>query len=356
MHNKGDMLVPRHWSGAPSKVPFPEVMWMKDLSDRVYLDLYTGWPRYDLPLGYDGYLMSFHLEAVDMAWLDRQCVRISAPIIVLHDGNAYDWPHAENLQLLTYYHWHHQIYKMLDWFSPVTHVAQTHDYIASAICSRITQSKLLSFTALAEYVGIDRCLLILSDWLEEKNIHHRTPTNNPVLDNVSEIFYCKYFGKKFQFDYYDQSLNYHRHTANFHNDIYRKSVLHFTNESYHYSLMGDNIYPGPFLTEKTLKCLAAGQAFVPVGQFDTYGTLSRLGFEFDYGFDTTWDQDSGNLTRLESIIRFIIRLADIDIGDLITMTTHSNQHNLDHVNSGDFAKICNYLNANTIQYVFKLLK
>jgi hypothetical protein len=329
---------------------------MRELSDRVYLDLWDAWPQHDLPLGHDAYLVSFHLEAVDVTWLDRQCSRIQAPIVVLHDGNAYDWPHAENLQILTYYYWHHQISKMLGWFGPAPLVSQTHEYVASAVCSRITQSKLLSFTALAEYVGTDRCLLVLSDWLEEKNVHHRTPTGNTVLDELSEIFYRKYLGKIFKFDDYSQSLNYQRHTADFHSDIYRKSLLHFTNESYHYSLMGDYTRPGPFLTEKTLKCLAAGQAFVPVGQFDTYGTLSRLGFKFDYGFDMTWDQDPGNLTRLESVTRLIRNLADVSILDLARQVQHSNQHNLDHVNSGDFARICDSLNQTTVQCVLGTMK
>lgn len=349
------MLVPQHWGGTPSKMPFPELRWIRELSDRVYLDLYAGWPRYDLPRGYDAYLVSFHLEAVDVDWLERQCQRIKAPIVVLHDGNPYDWPVGENLRLMTYYHWHHQLAKMLSWFGAASSISQQYSHTASAVCSRITQSKLLSFTALAEYMGTDRCLLVLSDRLEEKNVHYREPTRNQLLDGLSDIFYRKYYGKIFKFDDYDQSLNYQRHTSDFHNDLYRKSALHFTNESYHHSLMGEHIRPGPFLTEKTLKCLAAGQAFVPVGQFDTYGTLSRLGFEFDYGFDISWDQDPGNITRLESVVRLIMWLSDVDRQDLIDMTKRSNQHNLDHVNSGDFARICDSINQNTIQCVLNIL-
>ena len=349
------MLVPMPWTGTPDQCQFDVVDWMRHLPISTYLALWLRWPTLDLPSNQNAYVVSFHLEAVDCDWLDRQAARISAPIVVLYDGQYYDWPHADNIIPVTYCYWHKQIEKMLQWFGPVKEIKRSKPHKASAFCSRITQSKLLVFAALAEYVGIDNCLLVLSTWLEEKNVHYRQPCGNQTLDDLSDIFWTKYFGLTLQQDDYTQEKNHQSFTANFHTPAYQDCALHFTNESYHYSFMDGHIRPGPFLTEKTLKCLAAGQTFVPVGQFDTYGALARLGFRFDYGFDTSWDNDPGNLTRLESIINLIKQLQHLTPNDIISYTIESTQHNLDHINSRKFFHICEEINQRSIQKIFSLL-
>jgi hypothetical protein len=349
------MLVPLPWRGNSSQAHITNMSWINDLSQKVYLALWQRWPDQDLPVGYDAYLVSFHLEAVDVEWLDRQCRCVDAPIIVLFDGSYYDYPCARNLYPITYLYWHHQLDLMLNWFGKSTyHKEKTHK--VSAVCSRITQSKLLSFTAIAEYIGSDHALLVLSDWLEEKNVHHRLPTGNKILDSLSNIFWTKYYGTEFKIDDYRQDLNFQRHTANFHHTLYQKAAIHFTNESYHYSLMNGHRRPGPFITEKTLKPLAAGQPFIPVGQFDTYGTLSRLGFQFEYEFDTSWDLDPGNLSRLENIIKLIKELSNWSVSDIEEATKKSTIHNLEHINSGDFAKMCEKHNQNSVNQILDLLQ
>lgn len=349
-------LVPEPWQGFPDQSTFKHMEWLKELDSSVYLALWQRWPTYDLPVGHDAYLVSFHLEAVDVDWLDRQCTRIQAPIVVLFDGSYYDYPHADNLYPVPYFYWHHQIELMHQWFGKdFSPMAKTHK--ASAFCSRITQSKLLIFTGLAEYMGTDQCLLSLSNWLEEQNVHCKMPTGNTTLDAVSDIFWSKYWGKIFKIDDYNTlEQNFQNFTSNFYTDAYQRAAIHFTNESYHYSLMNGRIRPGPFLTEKTWKPLAAGQPFIPVGQFETYRTLEKLGFQFDYGFDTTWDLDPGNLTRLESIIGLIKDLSAWSIDEIDYATKESTTHNLEHINSGNFAKTCEKHNRDSINQVLDLLK
>jgi len=349
------MLVPLPWQGHPSDACVDNMSWIRDLPQTVYLALWQRWPDQDLPIGHNAYLVSFHLEAIDVDWLDRQCQSIDAPIIVLFDGSYYDWPRPSNLYPISYFYWHHQLDLMRSWFGESTyHQGKTHK--VSAVCSRITQSKLLSFTAIAEYIGTNHALLVLSDWLEEKNVHNRSLTGNKTLDQLSDIFWSKYYGTKFKVDDYTQDLNFQQHTANFHHVLYQKAAIHFTNESYHYSLMNGHCRPGPFITEKTLKPLAAGQPFIPVGQFDTYGSLSRLGFQFEYGFDTSWDSDPGNLTRLKSIVELIKELSSWSISDLEETTKNSTIYNLEHINSGNFAEACEKHNQESVNQIFDLLQ
>jgi hypothetical protein len=363
MQVDNNMLVPSGaWQGWPSELEFDQVLWMKDLPAQCHLSLWLRWPDQngvDLPGDADFYLVSFHLEAVDYDWLEKQAEKIKKPIIVLFDGLFHDWPFPANVYPFTYIYWHYQIKKICEWFPKIS-CNQNKKYLASAFCSRITQSKLIIFTALAEYLGTDHCLLSLSDYyLEMKNIHNKEYTNNIVLDSLSDIFWQKYWGKNFSIDNYSQSLNFQKFTANPWTPAYQNAALHFTNESYHYSLMSDSvtgksyIRPGPFLTEKTLKCLVGGTAFIPIGQFDTYGSLSRLGFKFDYGFDITWDNDPGNLTRLESIVNLIKSFYGMTAEDLYSITQGSSEHNQELAMSDKLFQSCEHQNQNTIESILK---
>ena len=120
--------------------------------------------------------------------------------------------------------------------------------------------------------------------------------------------------------------------------------------------MGDHIRPGPFITEKTLKCLVGGHAFVPVGQFETLKWLTQLGFDFDYGIDLSWDADPGNLSRLEKICYLIKSLSHASVRDLQQSTRKSTQHNLNHINSREFYRNCENHNQTTIDHVLSMLQ
>jgi hypothetical protein len=111
------------------------------------------------------------------------------------------------------------------------------------------------------------------------------------------------------------------------------------------------IWPGPFLTEKTLKCLLGGTAFIPVGQFETYKTLQSLGLIFDYDFDTSWDNDSGNLTRFSSIIELIDYLNQFEIDQLVDFTKSSSEHNQNYIVSNKFFNQCQEKNSQSINEI-----
>jgi hypothetical protein len=140
------------------------------------------------------------------------------------------------------------------------------------------------------------------------------------------------------------------------NPFYLDAAIHFTNESTHYSLMHDEygqyIRPGPGLSEKTYKCLVAGTPFISVAQFDVYRSFAELGFQFDYGsIDLSWDQDPGNISRMVKIIELIQQLEMMSVADIVESTKDSTEHNLDHVWSGKFKKICENKNLHTAQEI-----
>ena len=103
--------------------------------------------------------------------------------------------------------------------------------------------------------------------------------------------------------------------------------------------------------------MLGGTAFIPVGQFDVYRSLEQFGMHFDYGeLDLTFDNDSGNLSRIESIVKLVNNLTKYTADELYDMTKESTEHNQQLVTTGEFFHNCqiNNLQTNslhTIQFI-----
>jgi hypothetical protein len=349
-----NMLVPIPTMGTHQNCNFSGIEWLQSLPDNTFFSLWQKWPKYNLPTGYDLYVVSFHLETVDVDWIADQAQKISAPIVVLSDLNYYNYPFPSNVHAYTYYFWNQQVELIKKWFPKKTN--KNLKFKTSAFCNRITQSKLIIFTALVEYLQ-SQTLLKLDSWVDEKDVHFKQATGNNELDRLADLFWSKYYGNTYVIDQFNNSTdNVQRKTADPWSTAYQQALINFTNESFHYSYFYNGekefIYPGPFLTEKTLKCLVGGTPFIAVGQFETYKTLKNLGFCFNYGdLDLSWDLDSGNLTRLQSIVNLIKNLQNYTLDDLVAITNDSTKHNFNYVWSGDFNNHCNNQNNKTIELI-----
>lgn len=353
---KKQMLVPGPCRGIKDSIPqFPGYEWIQKLPDKkIYFALFQSWHNQNLPQGYDYYIVSFHLEAVDIGWLEQQ--QATGPIVVLFDGQDYDLK-IPGVHFVPFYYWHYQLDTMIEWFG--IKEKSTPSYKFSAVCNRITQSKIWITTKLLE-IAKSTSLIVLNTWLEEANVHGWQMTGNTVLDQLTQVFRDQYVGQQIKIDNFNNQFDNQQYlTGNPWQPLYQDCAVHFTNESFHYNNMYQNrqtyIWPGPFLTEKTLKCLLGGTAFVPVGQFETYKTLTNLGLKFNYGFDTSWDLDSGNLSRHESIINLIDQLSQLDIDQLMHITQNSSKHNQDWITSGNFFKQCQEKNSITVGKIITLL-
>jgi hypothetical protein len=352
------MLVPGPCQGTKDNIPqFPGYEWIRKLPNKkIYFALFQGWNKQNLPQGYDNYIVSFHLEAVDIDWLKQQ--QVTGTIVVLFDGQAYDLK-IPGVYFVPFYYWHYQLDTMIEWFGVQEKVKVKPKYKFSAVCNRITQSKLWITTKLLETTR-DSSLVVLNSWLKEKNVHNWQSTGNDTLDNLTQIFRDSYLGKEIKIDDFDNDKqNEQRITGTPWQLLYQDCAIHFTNESFHYSGMVENdqeyIWPGPFVTEKTLKCLLGATAFIPVGQFETYKTLRDLGFTFEYKFDTTWDNDPGNLTRFSSIIELIDYLNQFDADTLIKFTESSSKHNQNYIVSNRFFDRCQEKNSQSIERINTLI-
>jgi len=347
-------LNPGFWEGPADTC---DVDWIKDFGQKTWCSLWRHWGedcKKDLPPGYDLYIVSYHIEAIDQQWLWQQSEHIQAPIVLLSDLNYYDWHRPVNVFPYTFYHWHHQLECLMDWFPD--RVDKNIKYKASSVCNRITQSRLLIHTALSRYLDSSDLLLILGDWLEEKEKWVDTP--DVLLNDLAKDFFQNHYGKVIRIDDFVYPVNNQpEYTGNPWHPMMQECALHFTNESYHYSYMqikNDRfVFPGPFLTEKTLRCLVGGTAFVSVGQFDTYNTLKKLGLEFDYGLDLSFDAESGNFTRIRKIIDLIADLKKFTADDLFEMTKNSSIHNQNIIFGREFYRNCEHHNLGVLEKIWR---
>lgn len=351
------MLVPLPRVGLQDDIPsFSGYKWIKKLPDkRIYFALFQRWPNQDLPRGYDYYIVSFHLEVVDIAWLAKQ--QVTGPIIVLADGQSYNFK-IPGVYFLTFFYWHYQLKQMQEWFGVKEKTNPKYKF--SAVCNRISQSKVWITTKLLD-VARESSLIVLNSWLEEKNVHNWQDTGNTKLDQLTQVFRDQYLGQEIKIDDFDNATqNRQNITGNPWQPLYQDCAVHFTNESFHYSGMVENeqqyTWPGPFITEKTLKCLLGGTAFIPVGQFETYRTLETLGLQFDYDFNTSWDLDSGNLSRAEGIVVLIDNLNQYNVEQLVSKTQDCNRYNQNHIVTGKFFEQCHQTNEESVAQIFNLIR
>jgi len=226
-------------------------------------------------------------------------------------------------------------------------------YKASALTNRISQSKVIVFSALKTLLGDDVVYSLNHAHAKLKDVHHWEMTGNPGCDAHSKNFIENWMDKNIRLKN-DDGVE-----GSYNNPAYQNSALNFTQESYHYSYMITDgkhyIEPGPFLTEKTWKCLLSQTAFIPVGQYQSYTWLEQMGFVFDYGpLDLGFDQDPGNITRLEKIIQLIESLQHYTAMDLYEFTLESCKKNYDHSMSHDHWKHCEGFNQDTINTLINL--
>lgn len=327
--------------------------WIPDLKNKnTYLFLQQEWGANGYPTlppdGYDYYITSG--DSLMFGLPEYMVTKLSGQVVQLTGCMMPDNVDGKNFRYVT----HNTAHKRVNRYRRLDNFTKNISYKASALGTRVTQSKAIVFAALMHYLGQENCAIGLpNDTIEAKNVHHWQNTSNPVCDHFLKMFFEQHAGKKYFLA--DDDLNLH----GYNNSAYRQSALNFTQESYHYSFTatekGNFIQPGPFITEKTWKCIISSTAFISVGQCYVYRWLKSLGLEFDYGpLNLDFDEDPGNLTRLEKIVALIESLQAWSAADLYEMTRESTQHNSEYVQSKEFWQRCEDSNAETYKLLTNL--
>lgn len=354
------MFSPRPWFGEPKNFTRDDVYpWVSQLPNthKIFCAFWCNWIYTpDLPDGFDFYIFSYHIENVNLEWLEQQREKVHGKFIVLFPGQSYDYQ-IPNTIFISYIDWHNDIEKILSWNGPGSSNPDKK-FKYSAVCNRVTQSKIWITTKLLE-VASSESLILLNNQVNKKNVHNWERTGNSVLDALTDTYIQKYQDLKITDGFDSVRDNKQIINANPWQPQYTETALHFTNGSFHYSYMIDKsqsyIYPGPDIDEKTLKCLVAGVPFIACGQFEIYKTLETLGLNFGYEFDTSWDNDSGNLSRFESICHLIDYLDNFSKEDITAMTAKATDYNREFILKKGFYARCESYKQQSIATVFDCL-
>jgi len=304
------------------------------------------------PPGYDIYIIQGDSNLSEWAFKLSKLDYI--PIVINLTGpEVYKNKLPDKIINLPYCHYHQQISR----FDRIHIVDKTIKYKIGCLTNRLTQSKCIVHAALLYNLPESDIVYSLhSENYEMKNVHYWIPSANEICNFYMDQFQKKHLGKSKIID----SIDFNQQNVDL--PVYTQSIFNLTQESFHYSFMMDDqvdwegILPGPFLTEKTWKGLLTGTAIIPVGQYRTLAWLKTQGFQFDYGdLDLDFDNDPGNLTRLEKIIQLIKNINNIKLQDLDKMTYNSRLHNQEHVWSVDFYNACQKINNLTIEKLFNFV-
>jgi hypothetical protein len=325
--------------------------WIEDLRHKnIYLALNLSWKADGSypdapPPGYEYYIT--HGDSLMFGWPEHVIDQIDGKIIHLTGSLM---PYSFNTDRIRYVPYNSAHKRILGIASQ--EIVKNIQHKASALVHRVRQSKAIIFAALADMLDERDQVVSLNHKANlDKHVHGWQLSGNAVCDRYTMMFMDRWLNKKISLpndDGIDHSYN---------NSAYQTAALNFTMESYYYSFMDNGkrsyVEPGPFVTEKTWKCLLSRTAFIPVGQVHTYKWFRQLGLKFNYGeLDLDFDNEEGNLTRLEQIVDLIESLRYWSAQDLYEMTLESTQHNHDLVTSQKFWDVCEQSNTQ----VYKILK
>jgi hypothetical protein len=326
----------------------------------VYWLVRSSSPRLDLPRGYRAYIVA--TEGAELDWLQDQSQKVSAPIFCINNIlNFYGaFQNHESVFYLPWVDWHHQMRRMIDLFG--AKVTKSIDKKISALSAMKRLNKAVTLAAV--YTLFDEQDRIISHYDKSyRSIDEQFVKidNYDMVSRYIDIYDRDLRHREITFDdfsryrFADPSVENMQHSYDYLGAAYQECAINVTNESmfqsFHTGDQASYIIPGPHVTEKTLKCLVGETAFLNNGNFEMYKTLRRLGFQFDYGLDLSYDDVKEDYARLQGLISVLESIANMPAQDLFDQTRDSCQHNKDHIVSGRFADICETINQRTVEFI-----
>jgi hypothetical protein len=334
--------------------------WKKfDWPDTYFL-LNLNWPSDllidQIPDNFERYIISFQIEAIDIYWVKKLADKFKdRQIFVVHEGKSYNsdwWP--DNLTFISWITWDDQLRR-------IASVHGRQDFVNTAtrkitsLCSRTSQFKYYATGYMLKNYYNDTTLISYHRQVSKQSDTDHLITNIPALDEIVEFMS---YQNPVLIDTTDQQKrNTHMLNTDWHHRGHTDSVFCLTNEGYHYSYSvidgTEIIHPGPPLSEKTFKPILAGQAIIMVGQANSLSSLSKLGFNFDYGLDYSYDAEFKDLTRIQMIFKVIDKIMSMSIEELKKSTKEICTHNSNWAVSDGLKKITSSLNEKSLEELRK---
>jgi len=350
--NPRKYFLPRKWELITDQTNFHGWDFLRELIGHNVFLASIDWHNHaqrDLPVEYPYYFVK--TEGANVAWVERQAQRVQGTIFWMcqyRDYGAFD--HLPNVVSLPGIEWHYEFAGCQQDFN--CQVDKHIKYKLSCLVNRQTENKILSLAAVYQHIGFDSCMVSLHNNIEEKNVNH-WQIDHPVLNKYIQVYHEHLRNCSIEIaDDIDLRLD----SYNFQHPAFTNAAMNINNESFHYSLQHKRINPGPVLTEKTIKAIMGECAFLNNGQFDTYNSLTELGFRFDYGLDLGYDQISADYDRMLGMIQVIKQISSISAYQLWEQTRDSCLHNKDHVMSGAFYQQAEAVNHRSLERILEIIQ
>jgi hypothetical protein len=318
-----------------------------------FFGLNLQWPTFNLPVGYQQYFLSFHTEYLNLNWIVKQANRVYPKQVVLvtdYQITAWpDWP--DNIKTVEWITTHKQI-ALLQQTVGVANQITVPRYKISSLSYRISQYKKFVTAYLLENLDKDDMIVTYHAELGKNDDLHGHPEGYSYLDQLNTNISKTVIN-------FDDNFAGNSPVANGNWSIpaYTNALINLTNESFHYSKTTVNNYsccwPGPYLTEKTFKPLLAGRPFLAIGQYQTYSWLKTLGFNVEFGFDTSYDDDPGDLTRIGKIFKVLDFINQNSIQSLFESSLDAVKYNSKWISTGGLYDTCQSINQSN-KYEFSI--
>lgn len=324
--------------------------------DDTFLIINPVWPSEDfiqqIPKS-SNYVIAWMSEHIDIFWVKKFALaNPNSRILSLVDSDTFsnEWL-PKNVSIIRWMIWPYVIHRMIEKYGYQDYVANPKFHVTS-LCNRISQYKFYASAYLLNHKNKHKAQISYHAHIDKPSDVDHLRVGDAVLDQLVDQ-YLEHPPVKI--DHVDSAERRTGDVFNWNWQAFTDSVVCLTNEGNHYSYYTDGTFefvrPGPFLTEKTFKPMLSGQALVPVGQAHTYKYLETLGFEFNYGFDRSFDDDVGDLSRIKKIFNTIDQILDMDLQDLWNSCKLSTEHNSQWLRNKNFLAQIDTNNAESLDKI-----
>ena len=163
---------------------------------------------------------------------------------------------------------------------------------------------------------------------------------------------------KILIDDFNNTINSPRLNINWLHPAFLDCAVNITNESTFQTLGQISngvsvIIPGPYITDKTIKPLLGGTAFLHVGQPFLLKKLNELGIDINFGFPSDYDNEPFEDDRMLKIYKSIEFIMNSTIDELYQNSYEAIVNNLYCIKSGLFYKNCENHNKKNIEKIYE---
>jgi len=151
----------------------------------------------------------------------------------------------------------------------------------------------------------------------------------------------------------DEFNDYPHSHLDFAHTAYSDSLINLTNETFVQNRRFFTVYPGPYFSEKTWKCMLAGTSLIPVGQPNTYKQLNKFGFDTDYPWTKKFDSIVGDADRIESLFPTIDWVLGNECMEYVDELQEINLNNYEHIRSELFLELIKQKNNDSLNDFLK---